>query len=74
MAAERGGRPELKELLSAVDPFARLVRLHEGLNVPDELPLSRIVPGVWPSVGELRRLVIAVQRLSGSPDDPEDRA
>ncbi len=48
---------------AAADPFARIVRLNAPLDLPDDMPLARVLPGVWPKMGDLRRLVEAVAAL-----------
>ena len=37
--------------------FERVLRLIEPLGVDDAKPLRDVIPGAWPSVGELRALL-----------------
>lgn len=41
------------------DTFKRLCKVIDALpeRLPDELPLRDAMPGVWPTVGDLRKLV-----------------
>lgn len=55
----------------AAEPLRRMVSINEPLNVPDEAPLSRIVPGVWPLVGEIRALLRALEWEDKAKPDGE---
>ncbi len=52
-------------LRKAVDPFDRVLKILDTLspaNKPsDTLPLRSVLPGVWPTLGELRLLVEAIK-------------
>lgn len=49
-------------LLRAGDPFARVANIIDaeppaGINrFPDDTPLRNVIPGAWPTVGDLRKL------------------
>lgn len=51
-----------KELLAALDPFARVMIINELMpsefkaSTQDEESLRDLLPGSWPTVGDLRRL------------------
>ncbi len=57
------------DLLAAVDPFARVLRiidaLPEGYKIKDGTPLIAALPGGWPTLGELRRLVGLIEAANG---------
>ncbi len=40
-----------------IDPFKRVLALMEPLDMPDSKPLHEVMPWVWPTMGDLRRLV-----------------
>ena len=50
------------ELAEAIDPFARFYKMQEPLNPPDDAPIAGYIPGIWPTMGELKRLIIAAAR------------
>jgi len=52
---------ELAEARKALDPFARLARLNAPLNLPDDLPMSKFIPGVWPVMADCRRAALAAE-------------
>jgi len=52
------GPPALRE---AADSFVRVHDLLEPLRLPDDTSLRDCLPGIWPTVGDLRRLVNAVR-------------
>ena len=45
-------------LLKACDPFARVAIIVDRLpdRLPDDTPARDVMPGIWPTLGELRRL------------------
>lgn len=53
------------ELAKAIDPFRRVIAIIDALpqgHVPgDGEPLRNVLPGVWPTLGDLRTLVKAVK-------------
>jgi hypothetical protein len=45
----------------AADPFARVLAIIDGLGEEsDDYPLREYLPGAWPLVGELRKLIVAL--------------
>ncbi len=58
-------------LLAAADPFIRVVAIIDSLppgHLPsDETPLRDVLPGVWPTLGELRAFVKAANADSSQP-------
>jgi hypothetical protein len=52
-------------LRKAVDPFDRVLKILDGMSPahkpPDSEPLRNILPGVWPTLSELRLLVEAIK-------------
>ena len=45
----------------AADPFARVLAIIDGLHEDnDDQPLIRYLPGGWPTVGNLRSLIVAL--------------
>jgi hypothetical protein len=56
------------DLEAALQPFLRLYRVQAPLNPPDERPLRDYCPGVWPTMGHLRRLYEAVQAARSSQE------
>jgi hypothetical protein len=56
---------DLAEARAALDPFARLAMLNAPLNLPDDLPMSKFIPGVWPDMAACRKANAA---LSGQPE------
>jgi hypothetical protein len=50
-----------KELKAAIDPFGRICRRAAPLNLSDDTPLHDVVPGAWPTLGALRRLVAVAE-------------
>ena len=51
---------KLEEVARAADPFMRLVRMNAPLNLADDRPLRDILPGVWPTWGDLKELIDAI--------------
>jgi hypothetical protein len=45
-----------KKLFDACDTFARAANILEGLALDSETPLREVLPGIWPTVGELGKL------------------
>ena len=65
---QRSKRVASDELLAAADPFRRFVALIEPLGVSDSKPLSAVLPGLWPTLGELRAFVKAAnEKLTREP-------
>ncbi|HVU07640.1 MAG TPA: hypothetical protein VHG89_03755 [Verrucomicrobiae bacterium] len=51
-----------ERLMAAADPFIRIVAISDALAMKtDDIPLSRHMPGTWPTLGELRRLVCEIK-------------
>ena len=50
------------DLDEAVQPFVSLYKLNEPLNLPDDKPLIEILPVIWPTWGELKRLYEALPK------------
>lgn len=50
------------DLDKAVQPFVSLFRIMEPLGLPDERPMSKFIPGIWPDYGDLRRLYEALPK------------
>lgn len=53
--------PSIREIRAAAKPFSGVLSMNEPLNLPDEMPLRDMLPGVWPTVGELRKLIAAIK-------------
>jgi len=48
-----------KSLLKLCDPFGRVANIIDSLPSRldnDETPLRELLPGIWPTLGDLRRL------------------
>ncbi len=52
-----GRRVVTAEQKKAIQTFQRLERVIAPLNIPDERPLRDMLPGVWPTWGEFKRLM-----------------
>jgi hypothetical protein len=50
-------------ILNVMDTFARAYSINKDLNISDETPLRDILPGVWPTFGELRELYIVASLM-----------
>jgi hypothetical protein len=52
-------------LLAAADPFIKVQHMLDSLppanRIPDDRPLSKCLPGIWPTMGDLRKLIIAIE-------------
>lgn len=46
-----------RELNAAIEPFARVFRICRdiGAGWPDDRPAREILPGIWPTWGDLKR-------------------
>lgn len=45
------------KLFDLCDPFARAANIIDGAGTAtDNTPLRDVLPGIWPTVGDLRRL------------------
>lgn len=57
--------PNGKALKKAIDPFQRVVRLNAPIEdtIPTDASLREVIPGVWPSWEDLKRLVKAVEAV-----------
>ena len=53
--------PKVKELMEAFGPLRRVFAINEPLPIADGSPLSRCIPGIWPTWGEFKRVVRAVK-------------
>jgi hypothetical protein len=58
--------PELKD---AIDPFRRSVSIVEPLRLPDAYPARDAMAGIWPTLGELRKLVSLIEALPVAPEE-----
>lgn len=58
--SEKRTRRQLRE---AVDPFRRVTALMAPLSIDPDKPLHDVVPGLWPSWGELKALVAACEAI-----------
>lgn len=49
------------DLKEAIDPFVRVLNIINALprSVDDDEPLRNHLPGVWPTIGDLRKLIRA---------------
>lgn len=47
---------KLNALQTAAEPFARVYRLNAGLDPRADEPMRDYTPGVWPTMGDLRKL------------------
>ena len=43
------------------EPFKRVLKVMEPLKLPDEMPLSGALPGVWPTWGEFKRFMESLE-------------
>jgi hypothetical protein len=62
--AERQSLSDRIDVLEgALDPFARVARLHDaaGLNSPDDYPCREFFPGIWPTLGDCRKAASLTQ-------------
>lgn len=50
-------REMLRKLLDATEAFERVYLINRPLNPPDEAPVRDHMPGAWPEMGDLRRLL-----------------
>lgn len=50
-----------QELREALEPFLRVYRVNEPLALDPELGLRDVLPGVWPTWGNLERLMRAAK-------------
>lgn len=57
-----------KQILDALDPFARLERISHDLNLPDDTPIRDFAPGVWPTRKDLKELYSIANLLSWTND------
>jgi hypothetical protein len=65
--------PRVRAILEAADRIIRIARINEPLGLPDETPLARVVPGVWPTLGDVRRLHEAAVALGWNNQDFQGR-
>lgn len=50
------------ELDQAAQPFVALYKINQSLDIDDDKPLIDIMPGAWPTWGELKRLYEALPK------------
>ena len=43
-------------IIDVCDPFARAANIIDPLGLDDDIPLREVLPGIWPTVGDLRKL------------------
>jgi hypothetical protein len=57
----------IEELVDALDPFARVVRINDAadMNSPDDKPCRDFFPGIWPTLGDCRRAAAILAKLGG---------
>lgn len=57
----------MSKLFEAHGTFQSLCRVLEALptRLPDETPLRDVIPGVWPTVGDLRKLCGEMEAVAG---------
>lgn len=54
-----------KDLMEFCDPFARAANIIDALprRLPEDTPLREVLPGIWPTVGDIRRLRDEMKQL-----------
>lgn len=50
-------KPDIGE---AGGPFRAIIRVMEPLSIPDDKPLRDVLPGAWPTWGEFKAFMEAV--------------
>lgn len=57
--------PKKGELFNVCDPFARVANIIDSLpsKPTDDVPLRDLLPGVWPTAGDIRKLRDAMKKL-----------
>lgn len=55
--------PKRSKLFDTCDPFARAANIIDAACRPDNTPLRNVLPGIWPTVGDLRKLRDAMVAL-----------
>lgn len=48
------------------EPFHRLIRMMEPLNIPDSRPLRDVLPGISPTWGEFRLFMSSINATVGA--------
>lgn len=56
--------PDKIDLAQALDPFIRVTRLQDPLNIPADMPMYQWMPRAWPTMGDCQRLVAASAELA----------
>lgn len=56
-------RDDIKSLLNATDVFERIYLINKQLNPPDDAGIRNYTPGIWPTMGELRKLTELAEEL-----------
>ena len=51
-----------KDLAKAAEPFQRVLRVMASLDIADDTPLRKVIPGAWPTWGEFKRLMEALSK------------
>ena len=68
--------PVSPDLFEAGKPFVSVANIIDALpdshHVSDATPLRDVLPGVWPTVGELRKLRDALEYRLPSAINPDD--
>lgn len=61
--------PKVRAILKAADSVIRVALITRDFGYPDEQPLREVVPGIWPTIGDVRRLHEAAIALGWNSDD-----
>lgn len=56
-------KQNIESLLNASECFERIYLINKVLNPDDERPVRDYIPGAWPTMGELRRLLEVAESL-----------
>jgi hypothetical protein len=58
------------QMFEVCDTFARAANIIDGArgsDLSDETPLRELLPGIWPTIGDLRRLRNEMVKLGWKP-------
>lgn len=56
-------KDDIKNLLNATEPFERIYLINRDLKPPDEQGIRGFTPGIWPTMGDLRKLLEVAEEL-----------